>query len=156
MTKFYPDNKKSDYEYIADSIDWEANLDRDFKKNHYHEPILVQEEEVMREAGYIEKWVVYGSNDFSAKELTLLPGKTVTIKDAAAYGLIMMEGYGTINGMNIETPAMIGYDDITADEMYVCHEAAKQGVTITNFSRTQNLVMLKHFGPENKDAARFL
>ena len=110
----------------------------------------------MREAGYIEKWVVYGSNDFSAKELTLLPGKTAVIKDGAAYGLIMMEGYGTINGMNIETPAMIGYDDITADEMYVCREAAEQGVSITNFSKTQNLVMLKHFGPENPDAACFL
>lgn len=129
MTKFYSDDKKGDYSYIADSIDWEANLDPDFKKNHYHEPIPVKPLEEMEEEGCREEWVVYGSKDFSAKQLTVLPGQTVTIKDAAAYGLIMMEGYGTINGIEIETPAMIGYDDITADEMYVCFDAAKRALS---------------------------
>ncbi len=156
MTKFYSDDKKGDYSYIADSIDWEANLDPDFKKNHYHEPIPVKPLEEMEEEGCREEWVVYGSKDFSAKQLTVLPGQTVTIKDAAAYGLIMMEGYGTINGIEIETPAMIGYDDITADEMYVCFDAAKKGVVIKNFSKKSPLVMLKHFGPANPDAEQFL
>lgn len=156
MTKFYTDDKKDDYSYIADSIDWEANLDPDFKKNHYHEPVPVMPLEIMENEGYREEWVVYGSADFSAKQLTVFPGQTVTIKDAAAYGLIMMEGYGTMNGVEIETPAMIGYDDITADEMYVCFDAAKKGVTIQNFSKKSPLVMLKHFGPANPDAEQFL
>lgn len=156
MTKFYSDDKKADYDYIADSIDWEANLDPDFKRNHYHEPVPARPVEEMEQDGYREDWVVYGSKDFSAKRLVVLPGQTVTIKDAAAYGLIMMEGYGTINGMNIETPAMIGYDDLTADEMYVCRSAAEKGVVIKNFSAVSPIVMLKHFGPANPDAAQFL
>lgn len=110
----------------------------------------------MEEAGYREEWVVYGSRDFSAKQLTVLPGRSVVIRDAAAYGFIMMEGYGTINGMNIETPAMIGYDDLTADEMYVCVDAAKKGVEIKNFSSRSPLVMLKHFGPSNPEAEKFI
>lgn len=156
LTKFYSEDKKQDYEYIADSVDWEANLDPEFKKNHYHEPLPVDDVETMHAKGYEEKWVVYGSADFSAKELTVFPGATVEIKDAAAYGLIMMQGYGTMNGNNIETPAMIGYEDITADEMYVCRATAEKGVVITNFSKTSPLVMLKHFGPANPDAAKFL
>lgn len=68
----------------------------------------------------------------------------------------MMQGYGTINSVNIETPAMIGYNDLTADEMYVCRSAAEEGVRISNFSKTQPLVMMKHFGPGNPDAEKFL
>lgn len=156
LTKFYTDDRKEDLDYIADSIDWEANFDPEFKKNHYHEPVPVDDADVMREQGYEEEWVVYGSADFSAKRLTVLPGKTVTIQDGAAYGLIMMQGYGTMNEMPVETPAMINYDDLTCDEMYVCHEAAANGVVISNFSKTSPLVMLKHFGPGNPDAQKFL
>lgn len=156
LTKFYVEEKQEDLSYIADSIDWEANLDPEFKKNHYHEPIPVRDLEEMRKEGYEERWVVYGSAGFSAKELVVLPGQTVTIRDSAAYGLIMMQGYGLMNGMNIETPAMIGYEDLTADEMYVCANAAKNGVVIQNFSKTNPIVMLKHFGPGNPDAAQFL
>ena len=40
----------------------------------------------MADAGYCEKWVVYSTPHYSAKELTVFPGRTVTIHDAAAYG----------------------------------------------------------------------
>jgi mannose-6-phosphate isomerase class I len=152
LTKFYPEEKKNDMAYIVDSIDWEANLDPDFKANHYHEPVPAEPPEKTRPEGYEENWVVYGSPDFSAKELAVLPGRTVTIKDAAAYGLIMLEGFGTMNGRDVETPAMIGYNDITADEMYVSVEAAQKGVEIRNLSGHSPLVMLKHFGPGNPEA----
>ena len=42
--------------------------------------------------GYREQWVCYGTGWYSAKELTVLPKRTVTIKDAAAYGLIVDAG----------------------------------------------------------------
>ena len=54
--------------------------------------------EEMEEAGYRELWITYGGGYYSAKELTVLPGRTVTIKDAAAYGLILTQGYGTFGG----------------------------------------------------------
>jgi hypothetical protein len=38
--------------------------------------------------GYRELWVTYGTRWYCAKELTVLPKRTVTISDAAAYGLI--------------------------------------------------------------------
>ncbi|MDR1930187.1 MAG: hypothetical protein LBQ44_06095 [Treponema sp.] len=156
LIQVYPQDKREDMSYIVDSLDWEANVDPNFKANHYHEPVPAGNPDTTRSQGYLENWIVYGSEDFSAKELTILPGKTVTIKDGAAYGFIMMEGYGTINGQPIETPSMIGYNDITADEMYVCVDAAVKGVEITNLSKYGPIVMLKHFGPDNPDAEKFI
>jgi hypothetical protein len=42
---------------------------------------------------------------------------------------------------------------MTKDELFVSAAAAEAGVRITNKSETENLVMLKHFGPGNPDAA---
>jgi hypothetical protein len=101
--------------------------------------------------GYAENWICYKSADFSAKELTVFPGATVTIKDAAAYGLIMMQGRGKMGVWEIETPALIRYGQLTNDEFFVSEQAAAAGVTITNASTTDPIVMLKHFGPANPD-----
>ena len=73
------------------------------------------------------------------------------VKDAAAYGLIMMQGHGTLNGMKIETPALIRYGQLTFDEYFVSEKAAANAVEIINESSSDPIVMLKHFGPENPD-----
>ena len=130
-------------------IDWEKNVDPDFKANHYMEPMPVKPIKEMN--GYIEKWVCYKSHDYSAKELTVLPGYTVTIKDAAAYGMIMMQGHGKMGVWDIETPAIIRYGQLTHDEFFVSKQAAKDGVVIHNPSSSDPIVMLKHFGPDNPD-----
>jgi len=44
----------------------------------------------------------------------------------------------------------------TRDEYFVTKERAQAGVRIKNISDNQRIVMLKHFGPDNPDAARFL
>jgi hypothetical protein len=81
----------------------------------------------------------------------VLPGQSVTIRDAAAYGMILMQGHGKMGVWDIDTPALIRYGQITFDEFFVSEDAARQGVKITNPSATDPLVMLKHFGPENPD-----
>ena len=91
------------------------------------------------------------SDDFSAKELTVLPGASVVIKDSAAYGMIMMQGYGKMGVWDIETPALIRFGQLTRDEYFVSEQAAKEGVKIINYSKSDPIVMLKHFGPENPD-----
>ncbi len=78
-------------------------------------PKPVRDEEEMKADGYREVWVCYLSDAFSAKELTVLPGQTVTIKDSAAYGLIMMQGHGKMGIWDIENPTMIRYGQLTND-----------------------------------------
>ncbi|HSV85240.1 MAG TPA: hypothetical protein VLH85_01605, partial [Levilinea sp.] len=87
----------------------------------------------------------------SAKELSVFPGKTVTIREAGAYGMILQQGHGKMGAWEIDSPAIIRFGQLTMDEFFVTEEAARQGVVISNPSRTDPLVMLKHFGPGNPD-----
>ncbi|SJN20598.1 hypothetical protein [Sphingobacterium sp. JB170] len=151
LWKGLPEEKKGDYDALMDIIDWDLNVDPDMMKNRFMAPLPVEDQTKMEAAGYSEKWIVYKSTAFSAKELTVFPGQTVTITDAAAYGLIMMQGHGKLNDWTIETPALIRYGQLTSDEFFVSEVAAKRGVTIHNHSQTDPIVMLKHFGPENPD-----
>jgi len=142
VVKDMPPDKKNDLDFVADLIDWPANLDVHFKEHHYHEPVLITKNEA-----YQEKWIVYGTKDlFSAKELTVFPGKSVKIKDNGAYGLIVIQGHGRIGKLPVESPAMVRYNDLTYDELFVSYEAAKDGVMLIN-NGCENLVILKHFGP---------
>jgi hypothetical protein len=113
-------------------------------------PKPVRPIEQMKAEGYVEEWICYKCKDAGAKRLTVLPGKTVTIKDAAAYGIICLQGFGKFGVWNLETPALIRYGQLTNDEFFVTEKAAKEGVTITNVSDTDEIVILKHFA-ENPD-----
>ena len=146
-----PENKKGDYDELVDVIDWELNVDPNLRFNRYMDPKPVSSLKDMESQGFIDKWVCYKNDAFSAKELTVLPGASVVIKDAAAYGLIMMQGRGTMGNWEIETPALIRYGQLTHDEYFVSENAAKEGVRIVNTSKTDPIVMLKHFGPGNPD-----
>ena len=147
LWKDTPENEVGNFDYLVEVIDWELNVDPNFKANHFMAPIPVDETSEMRAAGYEEKWVCYRSEAYSAKELTILPGGTVTIKDQGAYGLIVLQGHGTLGAWDIETPSLIRFGQLTHDEYFVSAAAAKEGVKLTNPSKTDPIVMLKHFGP---------
>ena len=44
---------------------------------------------------------------------------------------------------------MVRINELTRDEYFVTAPAASRGVTITNASDSEPLVVLKHFGPGN-------
>ena len=151
LWKDTPKNRVGDYEYLMEIFDWELNVDPNFKKNRFMEPVPVKSVEEMHNQGYFENWICYRSDAFSAKELTVLPETSVIIKDSAAYGMIMMQGHGKMNDWDIETPALIRFGQLTHDEFFISEHAAKEGVRITNDSKNDPIVMLKHFGPGNPD-----
>lgn len=151
LWKGTPKEDIGNYDALVEVIDWDLNVDPNLMQNRFMAPKPVKPVEEMRANGYVENWVCYKSTAFSAKELTVLPGETVTITDQAAYGLIMMQGHGKMGDWDIETPALIRYGQFTNDEFFVSEQAAKQGVVITNHSSTDPIVMLKHFGPDNPD-----
>ena len=98
----------------------------------------------------MDRWVVYGKVNgqelFSAKELTINAGVRVTIQDNGAYGLIAVQGSGWIGKQRLQTPAMIRYGELTEDEVFVTHDAARQGVQFDN-NGGEPLVTLRYFGP---------
>lgn len=151
VVKDVPAEHHHDYDYLLSLLDWDANVDPHFKDNHFLEPRPTSDPAAQRAEGYQEKWIVYGSDAFSAKELTVLPGRTVTIRDAAAYGMICVQGYGRFGRFAVSSPSLIRYGEMTEDEFFVTFSAAKQGVQITNLSSTEPLVMLKHYNPGNPE-----
>ena len=151
LWKNCPEDRLGDVDWLMELIDWDTNVDPDFSDKSFMRPQPVRPEAEMEAEGYVEKWVCYRSEAFSARELTVQPGRTVTITDAAAYGLIMMQGHGTMGAWDIETPALIRFGQLTHDELFVSEQAAREGVSIVNPSKTDPIVMLKHFGPGNPD-----
>ena len=151
LWKDTPKNRIYDIDWLMEVLDWELNVDPNIRQNRFMAPRPVKAVNEMKAEGYLENWICYKSDTFSAKELTVLPGATVTIKDAAAYGMIMMQGHGRMGAWDIETPSLIRFGELTSDEFFVSETAAKIGVKIVNNSKTEPIVMLKHFGPENPD-----
>jgi hypothetical protein len=146
-----PAESKGDYDALIDVLDWDLNVDPNTMANRFMAPKPVKAIAEMKAQGYVENWICYKSDAFGAKELTVLPGQTVTITDSAAYGIIVMQGHGKMGVWDIETPALIRYGQLTNDEFFISEKAAKEGVTISNASATDPIVMLKHFGPGNPD-----
>jgi len=151
LWKDTPPDRCGDVDYLIEVLDWEKNVDTHFMQANFMEPIPVRSEEEMSAQGYCEKWICYKSEAFSAKELTVYPGQSVSIRDSAAYGLIMLQGHGKINQWKVETPTLIRYGELTNDEFFVSETAALSGVRISNESEKDPIVMLKHFGPGNPD-----
>lgn len=151
LWKNCPADKVGNLDYLIEVLDWEANIDPHFAQHHFMEPKPVRPEAKPVDEGHCEKWICYRSPAYSAKELTVLPGRTVTVTDAAAYGLICVQGHGTFGRWPIESPALIRFGQLTSDEYFVSESAAHAGVRITNASTCDPLVILKHFGPENPD-----
>ncbi|MCQ2796336.1 MAG: hypothetical protein MJ213_03415 [Bacilli bacterium] len=149
LWKNCPKEEKGNYQYLLDVIDWPANVDKDFKKHHFMRPIVIHSDKT-----YTEEWICYLSKLVCAKRLIVYPNQKVIIKDNAAYGMILIQGHGSMGKWEIETPTLIRYGELTNDEFFVSEEAAKKGVTIVNKSSNEPLVMLKHFA-ENPDLIKF-
>jgi hypothetical protein len=148
-----PKDKHQDLDYLVDQLNWEANVNPQFKDSHYLEPIPAAD---TASEGYVDRWVVYGNVDgeelFSAKELTVNPGVKATVKDNGAYGLIAVQGTGRIGKLALQTPAMIRFGELTEDEVFVSHDAARQGVVFEN-TGLEPLVTLRYFGPDTNPNA---
>ena len=152
LTKDVPQEFHRDLDYLVGMLDWDANVNPEFGNSNRLFPRPVRAAADAEADGYRELWVCYGTGYYSAKELTVLPKRTVTIRDAAAYGLILTQGHGQIGPHDVSTPSLIRYGQMTEDELFVTGDAAQTGVRIENRSETDPLVILKHFGPGNPDA----
>ena len=141
-----PDDKKRNVDYVLSLMDWEKNIDPHFKKTFYRPPIVAFSDET-----HTEKWIAYANPYIGSKELTVNPGQSVTIKDGAAYGCIVIQGHGEFGAFNAETATMLRYGQLSADEYFVSEKAAKAGVKITNRSQFEPMVILKHFGPNHPE-----
>lgn len=149
LWKDVPDERRGDLDFLVSILDWEANVDPSFSRSRFMQPIPA--DDATHAAGWEERWIVYRSSAFSAKELTVAPKATAIVRDAAAYGCIVIQGHGRIGVWPLESPTLIRYGQLTHDEYFVAESTARHGVCISNDSPVEPLVLLKHFGPSNPD-----
>lgn len=145
MTDILPDDVSDQVEYIMNAIDWEANYEPDFKEKYFRPSVELPHEQ----DGLIEKWICYGNEYITAKEVTVLPGHEVLLKDQAAYGCIIIQGYGTFGPYQAEAVNMMRVGSKTADEYFVSRRRANNGVRIANNGLAEPMVILQHFGPDH-------
>jgi hypothetical protein len=147
LVKDMPPDKHQDLDFIVGQLDWDKNVDPNFKEHNYIEAI-----EAERGDGWIDRWVVYGLVNgeqlFSAKELTIEPGATCRLVDAAASGWITVQGCGRIGPLNLQTPVLIRFGQSTEDEVFISYRAAASGVEVTN-TGGEPLVGIRYFGPNS-------
>lgn len=149
LWKDVPQNKIGSLEYILEIVDWEANVDPDFWSHRFTPPVETSQSAADGGGEYVEKWITYRSTAVSAKELTVKPGGSVVVPDIDAHGFLSVGGHGTVNGQHVAAISSIRYGQLSSDEYFVSSSAASAGVVIKNTSPTDDLVLLKHFGPGN-------
>lgn len=146
LTKDFPEEFHNDNEYIVNALDWEKNVDPNFRDSNYLEPVISEQGQ-----GWVDKWIVYGTVDgeqrFTAKELTLEPGARCTIKDTGAFSWITVQGRGKIGKVEMQCPAMIRFGALTEDEVFITYKRANDGVTYEN-TGSEPFVGLRYFGPD--------
>lgn len=149
LVKDVPADRKGDLDFIVDLIDFEANTDPRFRRNHFLSPRPVAD---TSGEGWLDRWVVYGriggQHLFSARELTIDPGASAVIRDPGASGVIAVRGRGRIGAHALETPQSIRFGQMTRDEFFISAPRAAAGVRWVNESRDEPLVTLRYFGPD--------
>ncbi len=139
-----PDNEKGDIDAIMGMMDWEANIDPHYRKKYFLPKLPID----TGTDDYSESWITYRNPYFAAKETVVPPGRSAVIRDEAAYGCIFVQGYGTFGEFDdAETPQLVRHNQLSGDEYFVSENAAKAGVRVTNKSRFEDMVILRHFGP---------
>ena len=143
-----PADKANDIDYIFGLLDWEKNVEPNYKKRFSRPPIPISDTQ-----SHTENWIAYGNDYIAAKQLTVKPGQSAVIGDDTAYGCILVQGYGKFGGYNCSAPSMLRFGQLSEDEYFVSHAAARKGVEIQNHSKFEPLVILKHF-PATPDAPK--
>ena len=140
LTENLPADEQDDLESVMGLLDWEKNVDPDYREHYFRRPIVAT-----NETTHAESWIVYGNPYIAAKELVVHPGQTAVIRDETAYGCIIIQGWGQLQNIDCAAATMLRFGQMSQDEFFVSAERAKEGLVITNRSSCEPLVMLKHF-----------
>jgi hypothetical protein len=143
LNGYLPAGSEDDLDAILDTADWEINVLPNLRETFFRPPVPD-----CRGDGFVQDWICYGNDYVAAKELTVEPGASATVSDGAAYGCIVVQGRGEIGPLLCESPTLLRYGQLSADEFFVSQPASAAGVRIRNTSPVEPLVILKHFGPD--------
>lgn len=147
LTDCQPESEKDDIDALFNQIDWEESTRPDYKDKYFRAPKVRETDQ----KGLLEKWVAYANDWIAAKEITVAPNTTVTIKDSACYTALVVQGHGKFGNFECEAPGILRFEDISGDEFFISEAAAKEGITITNTGSFEPIVILQNFANNNPE-----
>lgn len=147
LTDCQPEEEKDDIDALFNQINWEESTRADYKEKYFRAPKIRETDQ----KGLTEKWIAYANDWVAGKEITVAPKTTVTVKDAACYMALVVQGHGTFGTFECAAPELLRFEDISGDEFFVSEDAAGKGITITNTGSYEPLVILQHFANNNKE-----
>ena len=147
LTDCQPESEKDNIECLFAQIDWEESTRPDYKQKYFRPPKSLAE----KQKGMSEKWVAYANEWIAAKEVTVLPGASVTLHDQACYCALVVQGHGRFGAFECEAPGLLRYGQISGDEFFVSEDAAKKGIEIKNTGSYEPLVILQNFANNNPE-----
>lgn len=150
LTGCTPEEEKNDMDAIFRQLNWEESTRPDFKEKYFRAP----KQAVSRDDGVVETWITYANEWIAAKQVTVLPGKEIKLKDQACYCAILVQGHGRFGRYECETPGIIRYGKLTADEFFVSEKAAKEGIVLQNKSSYEPMVILQNFANNNVETPK--
>jgi len=150
LTGCQPEDEKGDIDALFAQIDWEESTRKDYKETYYREPKPRKTDQ----EGLSEQWIAYANEWIAGKEITVAPGASVTVKDAACYCALVVQGFGSFGEFKCEAPGLLRFEDVSADEFFVSDDAAAEGITITNNSTCEPLVILQNFANNNTEVPK--
>lgn len=135
-----PEEDRDNLDKVMALLDWDKNTDPNYRKHYFRPPLVITDND-----RYTEKWISYGNPYIAAKELSVKPGQTAVIADETAYGCILLQGWGTLEETDCAAATMLRFGQLSQDEFFISGSRAEKGLTVTNRSSCEPLVMLKHF-----------
>lgn len=147
LTDCQPEEEKDDIDALFNQINWEESTRADYKEKYFRAPKIRE----TNQKGLTEKWIAYANDWVAGKEITVAPKTTVTVKDAACYMALVVQGHGAFGTFECAAPELLRFEDISGDEFFVSEDAAGKGITITNTGSYEPLVILQHFANNNKE-----
>lgn len=152
LTGSQAEQEKNDIDALFNQIDWAESTRVDYKEKYYREPRPLPQ----TQQGLAEAWIAYANEWLGAKEVTVAPGAAVVLKDQACYSALLVQGYGRFGEFNCETPGLLRFGQLSGDEFFVSEKSAREGITITNNSRYEDMVILQNFANNNPEVPQTL
>ena len=152
LTACQPEEEKGDFDALFNQLDWDESTRPNYRQKYFRKPKPIPQ----TQQGLSEKWVAYANDWVAAKEVTIEPGSSAVLKDAACYTALVVQGYGRFSVFACEAPGLLRFDDLSADEYFVSDDAAKKGIIVENHSSCEPLVILQNYANNNPQVPKTL
>ena len=108
-----------DLDYLVEMLDWDAKSIRISAPTTGCFRGRCKPFDRTEAEGYREQWVAYGTSWYSAKELTVLPKRSVQDQGRRRIWIDRHAGLRPLRTASVCTPSMIRYGQMTEDELFV-------------------------------------